>query len=315
MIMSQCSKSATIWRRITRTVGRVRAERACFRLGSLVGVCLLSTCVPSRVAGQQSPPATGPLGTASPSTIRAVGEAKRDKPFVNSLGMKFVPVSGTRVLVGIWETRVADFQAFVREAGYAWNSGGKRMPAGDQPVNFVSWQDAAAFCKWLSQKEGLDYRLPSDKEWDVAVGRDRYPWGNEFPPPPAAENLSGQESGLQHFIKGWRDNHRGIAPVGSYPANKSGLHDMGGNLQEWCDDWYDNGVYREHLAANKGGDRFGEDREKAIKSGNVFRVVRGGAWTSCIGPQASSGHRDAMKPGESNQFTGFRCVLVDPTKR
>lgn len=272
---------------------------------------MIAACAPVLAEADLEPGRSGVLGGAAVATVRALTDAKRDRPFVNSLGMRFVPVSGSRVLFSVWETRVADFQAFVRASGHRWDPGPNPAAGPDLPVSFVSWQDATDFCRWLSGKEGLRYRLPTDKEWGVAVGRDAFPWGEGFPPPPGAANLSGQESGLKHFIRNWRDNHRGPAPVGSYGENKFGIHDLGGNLREWCDDWYDGAIYREHLSATK-GDKFSEDAERSVKKGDVWRVVRGGAWTACIRDQVASGRRDGMKPDESNHFTGFRCVLEPP---
>ena len=96
----------------------------------------------------------------------------------NTLGMKFVPVGD--VLFCIWPARIQDFQAFVDATGFkgnAWSQPGfKQGP--DHPVVNVTWQDAMAFCKWLTEKEqkaGLlapnqIYRLPTDLEWSMAVG-------------------------------------------------------------------------------------------------------------------------------------------------
>ena len=112
-------------------------------------------------------------------------EATKDHPYVNSLGMKFVPVPGTHVLFSIWETRVGDFAAFVKETAYdatqgmyslgtnrwkmvgdTWNLPG--FPQTDRhAVCGVSWMDANEFCVWLSKKEGRTYRLPSDVEWSA----------------------------------------------------------------------------------------------------------------------------------------------------
>jgi formylglycine-generating enzyme required for sulfatase activity len=85
--------------------------------------------------------------------------------------MKFVAIPGTSVLFSIWETRVKDFEAFVKESGYAWSEMADFAQGPDHPVVKVSWNDASAFCAWLSKKEGRQYRLPTDEEWDTAVGK------------------------------------------------------------------------------------------------------------------------------------------------
>src|SRR5579862_7070324 len=137
----------------------------------------------------------------APDASKPLAGATRDKPFVNSLGMKFVPVPGTKVLFSIWDTRVRDYRAYV-EANprvlAAWHNFPLRefKQGEDHPVASMSWDDAKAFCAWLTQKErkegkiGQDqeYRLPTDSEWSVAVGPGKYPWGNNWPPPKGAGN-------------------------------------------------------------------------------------------------------------------------------
>jgi len=137
------------------------------------------------------------LITLSQLTLRG-GE----RAWENSLGMKFVSVPGTKVLFCIWETRVRDYEAFVKATGRNWSkpdfSQGLTHPA----VN-VSWHDANAFCAWLTATKRKTrhigsnqcYRLPTDAEWSAAVGltsepgrtpgeKDRhdlttYPWGTQ----------------------------------------------------------------------------------------------------------------------------------------
>jgi formylglycine-generating enzyme required for sulfatase activity len=111
---------------------------------------------------------------------------------VNTLGMKFVPVpivsgpsAGKRVLFGVWDVRVQDYAAYAAanpQADGSWKTQNRDgVPAGrelDHPVVGVSWEEAQAFCQWLTEKEsaegklpkGWKYRLPSDEEWSWAVG-------------------------------------------------------------------------------------------------------------------------------------------------
>jgi len=124
--------------------------------------------------------------------------ATKSQPWQNTLGMKFVPVNGTKVLFCIWETRVRDFEAFVNATDHDATQGMWSLksdmfqPCGDtwknpgfaqgstHPVCGVSWNDAKNFCGWLTNKEqkeglletGYQYRLPTDAEWSVAVGLD-----------------------------------------------------------------------------------------------------------------------------------------------
>ena len=159
-----------------------------------------------------SPPAiatpTVPVAVAIPSpsisSTPTVGQKARsslerstkDDPWVNSLGMKFVPVAGTQVLFSVWDTRVQDFETFVKSTGYdpragmwslgkdgwkqrgaTWEEPGFSQGA-THPVVGVSWNDAEEFCKWLTKRERSvgdlpqdgEYRLPKDEEWSVAVG-------------------------------------------------------------------------------------------------------------------------------------------------
>lgn len=131
----------------------------------------------------------------------------------------------------------------------------------------MSWNNAKAFCDWLSKKEGPIYRLPTDREWSIAVGigsketkdavpgdldgklTDTYPWGTQWPPPDGVGNYSDESfkafckkikfEGPVNIIKGYRDGEVAIAPVEAMKPSGLGLHDMGGNLRQWCEDWYD----------------------------------------------------------------------------
>jgi serine/threonine protein kinase len=118
------------------------------------------------------------------ASIAEVSKATKDKPFVNTLGMKFVPVPGTQALFSIWDTRVVDYAAYARANKVAddWTKAERdgeqvsREP--EYPVVGVNWGDANAFCQWLTEKESADgklpkgfrYRLPTDEEWSIAVG-------------------------------------------------------------------------------------------------------------------------------------------------
>jgi formylglycine-generating enzyme required for sulfatase activity len=226
------------------------------------------------------------------------------KQFTNTLGMKFVPVPGTDVQFSIWETRVKDYAAYA--AANAGVDESWKKPFGDEfkqsdtyPVVNVSWEDARAFCEWLTKKEmaagkikaGQKYRLPTDAEWSVAVGlgkekgntpqekndgiRDVYPWGKEWPPPKGAGNYGGSLN---------VDNYEYTSAAGSFAANKLGLHDMGGNVWEWCEDKYS------PTSAN--------------------RVLRGASWFDGNPISLLSSLRDYRTPGGRDFDVGFRCVLV-----
>ena len=243
--------------------------------------------------------------------------AAKEQPFVNSLGMKFVPVPGTGVLFCIHETRRQDYAAFAAETpgiGSKWKtSNANGVPCGheaDHPVVDVSWNDAKAFCEWLSKKEQREYNLPTDHEWSLAVGLDedsalaksrtpeelnnhilgQYPWGTQWPPPERAGNYadaSAWRAGIKRRFDEavpYDDGYPTTAPVMSFLPNKWGIFDLGGNVYEWCDDWYN--------------------------ASKTAKVERGASWFLVKNPQwlLSSG-RNNSPPTSSTNSNGFRVVL------
>jgi len=124
----------------------------------------------------------------------------------------------------------------------------------------------------------MKYRLPTDAEWSAAVGGDKYPWGSQWPPPTGAGNYFGQEVQLKKWrmIENYFDGAPRTAEVGRYTANRLGLYDLGGNVSEWCDDYYrkemNSAEVRKEFPVweNDGG-------------GSASRVLRGGSW-NCVRP-------------------------------
>ncbi len=243
------------------------------------------------------------------SSITALTKATKDAPFTNSLGMKFVPVPGTRVLMCIHETRKGDYAMFASQKNGVdpswknqWREGTRISPTDDHPVVMVLWEEARAFCAWLSQKEGKNYRLPTDREWSFAVGigtqesasalpvelhrqTQIYPWGMQWPPPANAGNYADISAHFtnQPIIERYDDNNPTTAPVMSFPANALGLYDLGGNVWEWCEDWFD--------------------------SRQQERVLRGSAWNRYVQRDLLSSFRNHDSPLLRTTVTGFRCVI------
>ena len=264
---------------------------------------ILLTAVMALVGcGKKTTPAE-PETNAEPKV--AAKKPTPPKAFTNTLGMKFVPVPGTDVAFCIWETRVKDYAAYAAlKEDYqrlSWKKPGFKQ-ADTHPVVNVSWNDARAFCAWLTKKElaegkikaGQKYRLPTDAEWSGAVGlgnengntpgekdmgiKGVYPWGKEWPPPAGTANYS-------KSLKVDKFDH--TASVGSFAANQFGLHDMGGNVMEFCEDKYSQFAY----------------------SG---WVLRGASWyISDRKSLLSSSRYKCYKPDERNRNYGFRCVLAN----
>lgn len=240
------------------------------------------------------------VALASPKQVDALSspnpqQATRTSPFLNSLGQPFVPITAD-ALICIWPTRVRDFQAFCDATRVTCpDCDFEQTP--DTPVVNVSWNDAVEFCRWLTAHEskqrtlpaGYVYDLPSDSDWSRAVGLSTeygitpaerngksksFPWGAVFPPPPGAGNY---HPTLQV------EDYAETSPVGSFRANELGIHDLGGNVWEWCLDKYE------------------PDSEN--------RVLRG---ASCFNDDPEfllSSYRDRNPPGKRRNNNGFRVVL------
>ncbi|MBC8324779.1 MAG: SUMF1/EgtB/PvdO family nonheme iron enzyme [Verrucomicrobia subdivision 3 bacterium] len=227
--------------------------------------------------------------------------------FVNTLGMPFVPVPGTDVQFCIWETRVKDYAAYA--AANAGVDGSWKQPEFKQtdthPVVNVNWNDAQAFCAWLTKMElaaekiqaGQKYRLPTDAEWSVAVGLTEeqgstpaekteriqgvYVWGNTWPPPKGAGNFNLEQNS---------DKFEKTSPVGSFEVKLNGLYDLSGNAWEFCEDWSD-------------------PEEKQ------FRVMRGASWDNFSPGGLLLSYRYWNTPDSRYITFGFRCVLAGGSGR
>lgn len=188
----------------------------------------------------------------------------------------------------------AQYEAFSNATGHAApanTSAGPPAAAARLPACFVSWADAAAFCRWLVAETGEIIRLPTEAEWERAARGDdgrTHPWG-EGPPTTWLCNYAGEVGGL--------------TDVRSYPAGASpwGCVDMAGNVWEWCADWFDPSYYEHGVDENPTGPATGFNR-----------VIRGGAYDS---DQASvrCAARYYNRPDTTPFFPcGFRIALVTP---
>jgi len=294
------------------------------RIPAILAIAVFNAITGTGIAADTSP---APQAAASTAAGPVAGQ-----PWTNSLGVKFVPAGTDGVLFSVWDVRVKDFKAFVDATGYdattgvvsmgsdGWKARGETWKnpgftqTEDHPVVAVSWNDAKAFCQWLTKKEqgegklaaNQQYRLPTDAEWSKAVGLNEsgegtpasknkkinvYPWGTtQWPPPKGAGNYPGSEAkdakwpARSEIIDGYEDAYPRTSPVGSFAANSHGLYDMGGNVWQWCEDKYD--------------------------TGDKVRVLRGGAYYTMDSDNAVSSFRGRYDSGGRMTGFGFRVVLA-----
>ena len=189
----------------------------------------------------------------------------------------------------------------VTEAQYAEVLGGD-APPGNLPVVGVTWEDAGRFCQELNrlaveQSQGRRYRLPTEAEWEYCCR------ANTRTPFAFGEQLELDQARFQSRrldAEGLRQVVYGPARVGSFAANGFGLHDMHGNVWEWCNDRY--GPYDELALIDPTGPSEGSNR-----------VLRGGGWKSHPS-ECRSARRMGLPPDVAENFIGFRvvCELVSP---
>lgn len=197
------------------------------------------------------------------------------------------------------EVTLRQYEEFARGTG-------RQMPDDEgynhdrYPVMSVTWFDAREYCLWLSRKTGLAFQLPTEAQWEKAARGDSderlYPWGFQ-------DNGSG---GIYYCNskENKEDGFEYLAPVDAFPIGASpyGVLQMAGNIAEWVRDWYDPAYYsQKHTIKDPKG-----------PSSGTQRVVRGGSYVDFDFATRVS-KRDAMKPDEKNNYTGFRVVLDEPS--
>jgi formylglycine-generating enzyme required for sulfatase activity len=225
------------------------------------------------------------------------------------------------------EVTVGQFRKFVNESGHKmatrgnWGYDSKRKSnwvkieynwqnvgwtqSDDHPVVNVNWDDALAFCAWLSKEEGKTYRLPTEAEWELACRagtKTRYWFGDD--PQELARYDNTLDAGTRAALTGVYDqlqrddSHIFTSPVGSYAPNPFGLYDMHGNVFEWCLDWYDEEYYRKSPVVDPRGPESG-----------TKRVLRGGAWNGHAA-FCCTAFRAKNRPKDRNNAYGFRVALI-----
>jgi len=270
---------------------------------------------------------------APPLPAGAPPEAFRSgEKWQNSLGMRFIPVSGTEAAMSVWVVRVRDFATFVQAAGYdagatmlsfsngKWaRSNATWMAPGffqspNHPVVGVSAEDARIFCHWLTQKERdehliddtVAYRLPTDDEWSKASDATLYPWGPSWPPQAGSGNYAGEEAAAKFAdidsIPGYRDGFATTSPVGSFPANPNGFYDMGGNVAQWCETSYQQEMNAPEVLLR--------NSQLADDGSGKFLTIRGASCFDSGSDVLRTDYRRGKLPSVRAAYIGFRCVLA-----
>ena len=211
---------------------------------------------------------------------------------------------------------------FRQQASFSWQAPG--FEQGDEhPVLGVSWDDAQAFCRWLSEKEGVTYRLPTEAEWEYACrgGADTlFSWGDHHRGhhwkhanigDRALAEVGPSAIVYEWYVSGESDGFAFTSPVAHYQANGFGLHDMHGNVWEWCQDIYAESTYQRSkrvgsLRQNIVDPLYDGERWNSY-DGMEWRVIRGGSWA--LAPEQSrAGARSFLEQRDANCYTGFRVV-------
>ena len=260
-----------------------------------------------------------PKGLSLNLNLQANNSVVFGAEWINSLGQKFVPLT-QGLLAAATEVRVADFRAYCKATGKADAPAPGFERNEHHPVVNVTRQEAEAFAAWLTAREqqrGLIestdfYRLPTDTEWSAMAGlaaeeggspheRDhhytgfaehKFAWGKRWPPMRDSGNFADTSAQVyvpqDLYIELYRDGFPYTAPVGSFPANTLGLHDLSGNVQEWVSDDY------------------GGPDELELRS---HGTTRGGDYTSFSPTQLHLGRRVPLPATERTPTVGFRLML------
>ena len=267
------------------------------------------------------PPGEFEMGSTEAEQARFLEEAKAEN---DRTAIEQIPTEGpqhrvriTRAFrLGCHEVTVGQFRRFVDETEYktdaerdgrggygfvddksvqdprfVWNSDPGYERRDKHPVVNVSWNDAMAFCQWLSEKEGAAFVLPTQAQWEYACrGGTTTVW------------YCGDSDGTLEEL-GWfkKNSGRTPHPVGQLKPNGWSLYDVHGNVWEWCADWWAPDYYSQSPPNDPSGPPTGS-----------YRVLRGGGWLS-LPWLCRSAYRSAYAPGSRNRDLGFRLACEIPT--
>lgn len=268
---------------------------------------------------------------SEPSMVRVQGGCFMMGDIFNDASSSAKPVHEVCVddfLIAKYEVTIGEFRQFVNRTGYrtdaeredgchAWTRSGRLIKSKEwnwrnpnfpqtarDPVVCMSWNDANEYISWLNKKEGKNYRLPTEAEWEFAArsrGKEyKHSWGNkEFSGNIADEATKKGISGFPTW-DGYNDGYPFTSPVGSFKPNELGIYDMSGNAYEWTADWHQYNYYS----------RSPKDNPKGSDSGR-YKILRGGGW-DLLPERAETTHRYWNIPGGRAVCIGFR--LAHPGK-
>ena len=185
------------------------------------------------------------------------------------------------------ETTVLQWKTYCNATGHVLHAAPSGSWKDNHPITNVSWEQADAYCKWLSKKTGSNYQLPTEQQWEYAARGGNKTHLYEYSGGEKVDNL------------GWYFNNSngGTNEVASKKKNELGINDMSGNVYEWCNDLfaeYPNGIKK---------------RPGALQS-EKDRVLRGGGWESKTNACRVTS-RDRLYPNRTASFIGFRIAITE----
>jgi len=175
-------------------------------------------------------------------------------------------------------------------APYVWNENQPPANRGGHPIVLVRYEDAQAYCRWLTEAVGRMFRVPTEAEWEKAARGGaaglRYPWGNDI-----------DESRCNYLVDRSSKRDRGTRPAGTYSPNAFGIYDIVGNVWEWVCDWYSPDYYAGS-----------ETQDPRGPASGVMRIVRGGSWVNDDVSMLRCAYRHKVPPDTYAYSVGFRVV-------
>lgn len=249
------------------------------------------------------------MGTTAEQAQAVLKETNNDKDWQKWLDWEQPQhtVELSEYSIGKYPITNREYQAFIKDTNYKPPQGwdGDQFPneKGGHPVVNVSWEDASAYCEWLSEKTKKTYRLPSEAEWEKAArwlirpdSRESrwyeealiFPWGNTF----NSKKANILESGIGDTSEVGQFSPQGDSPFGCV--------DMAGNVWEWCMDWFEKDTYK-----NRKGVK--DPQSEPLRNPQVIHVIRGGSFKYPSWYARCSCRIDG--PDGTNSDIGFRIVL------